>query len=161
MKIGIISDTHIPKAALDLPEAIYKEFVNVDLILHAGDFVEISVLNKLKKLAPVKAVYGNMDLEEVRSVLPEKDVIKVNGFKIGLIHGSGPPNGLIKLVKNEFANGINVIVFGHAHTPCNERIGKTLFFNPGSPTDSVFAPYKAYGVIEITDNDIIGKIVRI
>ena len=161
MKIGVISDTHIPKAALDLPSAVYKEFVNVDLILHAGDFVEISVLNKLKKLAPIKAVCGNMDTEEIRNILPKKDVIKVKGFKIGIVHGSGPPNGLIKSVKNEFANGINVIIFGHSHTPCNERIGKTLFFNPGSPTDSVFAPYKSYGIIEITGKDIIGKIKRI
>lgn len=161
MKIGVISDTHIPKAALDLPSAIYKEFVNVDLILHAGDFVEISVLNKLKKLAPVKAVCGNMDMEEIRNILPKKDVIKVKGFKIGIVHGSGPPNGLIKWAKNEFTNGINVIIFGHSHIPCNERIGKTLFFNPGSPTDTVFAPYNSYGIIETAGDEIKGKIVRI
>ena len=160
MRIGVISDTHIPKAALDLPEAIYNDFVNVDLILHAGDLVEMNVLRKLQKLAPVKAVYGNMDLEEVRNALPEKEIIKIGKFKIGLVHGSGSPKGLIKAVKSEFANGIDVIVYGHSHSPFNEKIGKTLFFNPGSPTDTVFAPYNSYGILEVND-EIQARIIRI
>ncbi len=160
MRIGVISDTHIPKAALDLPEAIYNDFVNVDLILHAGDLVEMNVLRKLQKLAPVKAVYGNMDLEEVRNALPEKEIIKIGKFKIGLVHGSGPPKGLVKVVKSEFTNGIGVIIYGHSHLPFNEKIGKTLFFNPGSPTDTVFAPYNSYGILEVND-EIQARIIRI
>ncbi len=160
MRIGVISDTHIPKAALDLPGAIYNDFVNADLILHAGDFVEIEVLRKLQKLAPVKAVYGNMDLSDVRNALPRKEVIKIGKFKIGLVHGSGPPKGLVKGVKSEFKNGIDVIIYGHSHSPFNEKIGKTLFFNPGSPTDTVFAPYNSYGILEVNDT-IEGKIIRI
>ena len=160
MRIGVISDTHIPKAALDLPEAIYNDFVNADLILHAGDLVEMNVLRKLQKLAPVKAVYGNMDLNDVRNALPRKEVIKIGKFKIGLVHGSGPPKGLVKVVKPEFTSGIDVIVYGHSHSPFNEKIGKTLFFNPGTPTDTVFAPYNSYGILEVNDT-IEGRIIRI
>jgi len=158
MKIGVLSDTHIPKAALDLPKSIYEEFAGVDLILHAGDFVEIAVLEKLRKLAPVKAVFGNMDTVDVKNALPVKEVIKAGDFRIGLIHGYGSPSGLIKVTKSEFDSGIDVIVFGHSHTAFNERIGKTLFFNPGSPTDTVFAPYNSYGFLEINDK-VEGKIV--
>ncbi|NQT22026.1 MAG: metallophosphoesterase family protein [Candidatus Omnitrophica bacterium] len=160
MKIGVISDTHIPKAAVDLPEAVYNDFVDCELILHAGDLVEIDVLNKLERLAPVRAVQGNMDMRNVKDLLPKKDIIEAGKFKIGLIHGYGNPHGLIKAVKSEFKNGIDVIVFGHAHTPTNEKIGKTLFFNPGSPTDTVFAPYNSYGVLEVNDT-IEGRIIRI
>ena len=64
-RIGVLSDTHIPKAAQDLPEKVYKELRNVDMIFHAGDLVEISVLKKLQDIAPTLAVCGNMDTQEV------------------------------------------------------------------------------------------------
>lgn len=160
MRIGVLSDTHIPKAALDLPESVYNDFVNVDLILHAGDLVEMDVIRRLEKLAPTKAVYGNMDTKEVRDALPAKEIIKIGNIKIGLIHGSGPPNGLVKSIKTEFNSGIDIIIFGHSHSPFNEKIGKTLFFNPGTPTDTVFAPYNSYGIIEVNDT-IEGRIIRI
>ena len=73
MRIGVISDTHIPKAAQELPEAVCKEFQNVDMILHAGDLVEIDVFTKLNTLAPTHAVCGNMDMFEVKASLPQKD----------------------------------------------------------------------------------------
>lgn len=160
MKIGVISDTHIPKAAPDLPQAVYSNFAGVDMILHAGDFVELGVLRKLETIAPVKAVYGNMDTDEVRNSLPAKEIVNAGGFTIGLIHGRGNPNGLVKLVKSEFKNGIDVIIFGHSHTPFNEKIGKTLFFNPGSPTDTVFAPYNSIGILEL-NGVISARIIRI
>lgn len=160
MKIGVVSDTHIPKAAQDLPEDIYNDFVNVDLILHAGDLVDLSVLRNLERLAPVKAVYGNMDPHSVRECLPEKEIIKVEGFAIGLIHGSGAPKGVLKAVRAEFGNSVDAIVFGHSHMPCNERIGKVLMFNPGSPTDKVFAPYTSYGILDV-GKSIEGRIIRI
>jgi len=160
MKIGIVSDTHIPKAALDLPEDVYNDFVSVDLILHAGDLVELAVIRNLEKIAPVKAVYGNMDMHEVKETLPMKDIIKVGKFRIGLIHGYGHPNSLIRVVRTEFDKNIDAIVFGHSHLPLNEKSGNTLFFNPGSPTDKVFAPYNSYGILEV-GKEIIGRIIRV
>ncbi len=158
-RIGVLSDTHIPKAAPDVPKEVYEEFKGVDLILHAGDLTELSVLEALEKIAPVKAVCGNMDTEEVRARLPEKDTIIIEKFKIGLIHGYGPPSRLAETVSKEF-RGVDVIVFGHAHSTMNEKIKKTLFFNPGSPTDRIFAPYNSFGILEI-GSGITGKIIRI
>jgi len=159
MKIGVISDTHIPKAALDLPEEIYAVFKNVDLILHAGDLVELQVVDNLKTMAPVRAVHGNMDFGQVRNVLPKKDIIEIGEFRIGLIHGYGTPKNIIGCLKEEFDKNINAIVFGHTHIPCNEKIDKTLFFNPGSPTDRVFAAYNSYGIIDV-NTDISGRIIK-
>jgi len=160
MKIGVISDTHIPERAIDLPKEIYTAFQNVDLILHAGDFVSIEVLNSLNKIRPVKAVLGNMDHPELRNKLKEKEIIEAGKFKIGLIHGYGHPKNLLNVVKNAFSEKLDAVVFGHSHTPYNEKQGETLFFNPGSPTDTIFSPYRSYGIIEITD-EIKGTIVRI
>lgn len=158
-RIGIISDTHIPKAALDLPRRVYEEFRNVDMIFHAGDFIEIGVLEKLRKIAPTHAVYGNMDMPDVKAALPQKEIVKVDGFKIGLMHGWGPPNRLVEVVSREF-NRVDVIVYGHAHAAFCEKIKNTLFFNPGSPTDRIFATYHSFGILEIGEG-IAGTIIRL
>ncbi len=159
IRIGVISDTHIPKAALLVPEAVRKEFRNVDMILHAGDLVELAVITELEKLAPTHAVCGNMDMPEVKERLPIKDTIRVGGFKIGLIHGYGPPVRIIKAVSGEFSR-VDVIVFGHSHSPANQMVKKTLFFNPGSPTDKIFAAHNSFGILEV-DDEIKARIIRL
>ena len=159
MKIVVISDTHIPKAAPDLPEKVYKEIKSADLVLHAGDFVEMDFLNKLKKIVPVRAVCGNMDMDEIKKTLPQKDIIKIGKFRIGLIHGWGAPNKLIEVIAKEF-NRVDAIVFGHSHIPTIKKIKNTLFFNPGTPTDKVFAAYNSYGILEIGEG-ITGTRVRL
>ncbi|MBN1353623.1 MAG: metallophosphoesterase family protein [Candidatus Omnitrophica bacterium] len=158
-KIGVISDTHIPKAARDLPESVYREFKNVDMILHAGDLVELSVLEKLRSIAPTFAVSGNMDSHEVKAVLPHKDVIEVEGFKIGLIHGYGSASNLINTVSGEFGK-VDAIVFGHSHSACSEKIKNKLYFNPGSPTDKIFSACNTLGILEV-GAEITGKIIRL
>ncbi|OGW75212.1 MAG: hypothetical protein A2Z72_04005 [Omnitrophica bacterium RBG_13_46_9] len=158
-RIGVISDTHIPKSALDLPESVYAEFRNVDLILHAGDLIEMGVLEKLKGMAPTCAVFGNMDMPEVRMALPQKDIIKVDGIRIGLIHGYGLPAKLVDTVSKEF-DRVDVIVFGHSHLPLCKKIGRRLFFNPGSPTDKIFAPFNSFGILEVGE-EITGNIIRL
>lgn len=159
-RIGVISDTHIPKAALDLPEKVYGEFQNVDMILHAGDLIEMSVFRKLQNIAPTHAVCGNMDMHEVRDALPQKDIIRVSGFKIGLVHGYGPPAKVPSAVLKEF-NKVDVIVFGHTHSSLCEKVKKTLLFNPGSPTDKIFAAYNSFGILEISEEGVGGTIIRL
>ncbi|MFH1622426.1 MAG: metallophosphoesterase family protein [Candidatus Omnitrophota bacterium] len=160
MKIGVISDTHIPEKTPEIPKEIYSAFKNVDLILHAGDLVSLDVISSLEKICPVKAVYGNMDRPESRQVLKDKEIIEVGKFKIGLIHGRGNPANLINFVKSAFKEKMDIIVFGHSHAPFNEKIEGTLFFNPGSSTVTVFSPYRSYGIIEIGDK-IKAKILRL
>lgn len=160
MRILVISDTHIPRSAHDLPEAIYKEIENVDMIVHAGDFVEKEVYDKLKSLRDLKAVCGNMDSGDLRRILKDKEVFEVEGFKIGLIHGYGAPANLLDTVKGEFKN-VDVIIFGHSHAALNMEKDGILFFNPGSPTDKIFAQSNTYGILETTPKKIEGKIVKI
>ncbi len=161
MRIGVISDTHIPVVAKELPKKLLEALKNCELILHAGDLVELFVLEKLKKISPVKAVRGNMDSYNLMRILPQKDLMEVNGKRIGLMHGFGSPDELIGLLKNEFKKErIDIIVFGHSHSPFNKKIDGIIFFNPGSPTDTIYAPYNSYGIIEIV-KDIKTEIIRL
>lgn len=160
MKIGVVSDTHIPERASEIPPQLFTTFKGVDLIIHAGDLVSLDAIEQLKKIAPVKAVHGNMDTQEVRRVLPEKEIITVGKFKIGIVHGDGPPEQLMGWVKKAFPEKLDAIIFGHAHRPLCEKQGGVLFFNPGSATDTIFAPYRSCGILEINDT-IKGTIVRL
>ena len=162
MKIGVISDTHIPIRAQEIPGEVLESLKKMDMILHAGDLVELDVLNALRSICQnVKAVWGNMDPLDVRKNLPEKEIINAGKYRIGLIHGNGPPAFLVNLVNDIFKNDrVNVIVFGHSHSPINETREGILFFNPGSLTDTVFSPFNTSGIIEL-NNEIKANIVKI
>lgn len=160
MRIVVLSDTHIPRVAQDLPKDIYDAISEADMIIHAGDFVEKEFYDKLKGMKEMAAVCGNMDSVNLSNLLNQKEVVPAGKFRIGLIHGYGAPNDLLQTVKGEFA-GVDAIVFGHSHVPVNIVKDGILFFNPGSPTDKVFATVNSYGILEITDKKIEGKIIKI
>lgn len=162
MRIGVISDTHISDKTKDLPKKVLEEFKNVDMIIHAGDLVDLSVLDKLKAVCSnIKAVWGNMDPEPVKKILPEKEILKIGNYKIGIMHGYGPPNKLIELLYSVFKDdNANLIIFGHSHNAFNEKRNGILYFNPGSLTDKVFALYNSFGIIEINDR-IEARIIKV
>lgn len=161
MKILVLADTHIPNAASDLPKIIYDHLADVDLILHAGDITEMNILDKLKERLPVVAVRGNMDTLEVRKILTQKEIVDVGRYRIGLIHGWGPPDVLQEVVIKEFLNDkVDVIVFGHLHRAINLRNNNILLFNPGSPTDKMFTKENSFGILEI-DKSIKANIIKV
>jgi len=158
MRIGVVSDTH----SRILPKQMLDDFRKTDLIIHAGDFCSVDILEALQKIADVKAVYGNMDGSALRSTLSRSQVFNCEGLRLGLFHGEGAPKGLLDTVKKEFHDKkVDVIIFGHSHHPMNEKIDGVLFFNPGSATDTVFAPYQSYGILSISDKTIQGEIIKI
>ncbi|MCK5451256.1 MAG: metallophosphoesterase [Candidatus Omnitrophica bacterium] len=159
MKIGVISDTHIPITAATLPCKACDYFKNCDLIVHAGDIVDESVVKKLETLAETKAVAGNMDSCVLKNKLPEKILFEVEGKKIGVIHGTGPKVKIKERVRKAFKCKPDVIIFGHSHVPLNEEDGGILFFNPGSATDSLCACRCTFGIIEIKNGEIRAKII--
>ena len=162
MRIAVLADTHIPRSAQDLPLQLYEEIKGVDMIIHAGDITEQWVIDKLKKIAAVKAVYGNMDSNQVQRSLPEKEIIDINGVRIGVTHGKGAPDRLIEYTQGLFkGDGVNAIIFGHSHSSVNKVKDGIVFFNPGSPTDKIFASDNSFGILEINNNSIIGTIKRI
>ena len=158
MTIGVVADTH----SLELPLQMLKDFCRVDLIVHAGDFSSWQDVEKFKKIKEVRAVYGNRDEEKIRRLFPRKQILKFGAVSIGLFHGEGPAPHILQNVKSEFAaQKVDCIIFGHSHQALNETLGQVLFFNPGSPNDTISAPYCSYGILKIEENKIVGKIVKV
>jgi uncharacterized protein len=162
MKIGVISDTHIPGRYKEIPGKVLEAFSRVDMVLHAGDLVEASVIKSLEKVCKdVRAVRGNMDSEELRKSLPEKLIVKAGAYTLGMMHGFGPADNLTDILYASFLQDkVDAIIFGHSHAPCNERKHGILFFNPGSATDTVYSAYTSYGLLDINDT-LDGIIVRL
>ena len=159
MKIVVISDTHIPRVAHDIPPQIYSDIETCDAIINAGDFVEEALLDKLNILRKTYAVCGNMDTDNLRRRLKQKEVIKFGKFKVGIIHGYGAPRDIEETVMKEFTE-VDAIVFGHSHSATNVLKSGILLFNPGSPTDKIFAKSNSYGILEISDK-IEGRIINL
>ena len=162
MKIIVISDTHIPERANKIPRQVIDVIKKADMLVHAGDFVDLSVLDLLKEACPnLKAVWGNMDNFKIKKTLPEKEIFRAGKYNIGIMHGFGPPGKLIEFLSDAFKNDtVDVIIFGHSHQGHNQRIGDILFFNPGSLTDEIFSSYNSYGIIQIND-EIEASIVKL
>jgi len=159
MKVGVLSDTHLPAIMQALPPVIFDIFYGVDLILHAGDITELSVLDDLRALAPVEAVAGNMDSAEVQVRLPSKKVIMMGKFTVGLIHGQYKLNVQQEMVRKEF-DKVDLIVYGHSHQPFWGAIEGVYFLNPGSPTDKRYAPFNSVAVLQVGD-ELRAEIIRI
>jgi putative phosphoesterase len=136
MRIAVLADTHVNKLEY-LPKKIIDALSTVDLIIHAGDFTDVQLLNELKQLNEVKAVHGNMDSRELKSVLPIKEIVETKDKRIGITHGSGAPWRIEERVRKVFeSDRIDIIVYGHSHRPQNRVINDVLFFNPGKAADS-------------------------
>jgi len=144
MKIGILSDTHLNRPTEDFKATVGKIFRDVDTIIHAGDMTGLSVHEFLSNW-DLRAVAGNMDDHDLRTVVPEKRIEQIAGKRIGIMHGRGSAFGLEHLVLNEF-EGVDIIVFGHSHIPvCLERGGVHLI-NPGS-----YRTGRTVGILELGD----------
>jgi hypothetical protein len=161
--VGLISDTHVPSRARQIPKEVFAVFDKVDYIVHAGDLVDLSVIDELEQLAPVLAVYGNMDGPEIRGKLPKVNSFKVFDWKIGVTHDPGSLFGMGKMRDIAAKNGFNVLIYGHSHSSGTKWEGKTLFINPGSPTNPIppFINKPTVALLRITKENILPRIVQI
>ncbi len=158
MKIGVVSDTHVSRID-QLPPKLVDALKEVDLIVHLGDYTGKELLDGLRELGDFRGVFGNMDTSSVRAELPEKEVVDVNGKRLGLIHGWGAPWGIHKKIKDSF-KGVDAVLYGHTHMAKNELVEGILFFNPGSATGKFPALRKTYGILAIGDS-LRGEIITI
>jgi uncharacterized protein len=160
--VGLISDTHVPKRAHYIPKKVFEIFEKVDYIIHAGDLVELAVIDELEQLAPVLAVHGNMDGMDVSGTLPRLNSLKVFDWKIGVMHDPSVINGFNKMRELVKQNEFNVFVYGHTHNASIKWESKILFINPGSPTDPASPMQKpSVGILKITPEGISPEIIHI
>ena len=151
MRLAVISDTHLPRGSRELPAACVERLRAADAILHAGDFVERSVLDALTALGPpVHAVHGNVDTADVVAALPAERVDAYGSVRIAMIHDAGPKNGRLARLRRRFPDA-DAVVFGHSHIPLHERDPSGFqIFNPGSPTDRRRQPRHTMGIATVT-----------
>jgi len=149
--IGVISDTHA-RTIHDIPARVLKALSETDLIVHAGDFTHMAVLDGLRAIGEVKAVAGNMDSILLKTRLPQKELFEVAGRTVGLTHSSGGPRGMADRIRDMFTD-VDLIIYGHSHEPWNETNRGTLMFNPGRGRYS-------FGLITIED-EIKAEIIAI
>ena len=167
VRIGLISDTHIPRDIKALPPHIKEAFQGVDLILHAGDIYLPATLDELEIIAPVLAARGNGDRhfpEDKR--LNDTHVLNIAGLNLGLTHGINYPGSpgypLDRTIEREFGQHMDIIVFGDTHVAVVERRDGTLLVNPGSPTlpNGLFE-LGTVGVLDITGKRAEARIIQL
>jgi putative phosphoesterase len=125
-----------------------------DLILHVGDFTAAGVLEELRRLAPVEAVFGNMDEAALRTALPERHVVEAEGLRIGLVHDPGPPSGRHDRLVAAFPS-CDAVAYGHTHIADMRRVGSVWVLNPGSPTERRRAPSHTMIVVESGEPELV------
>ncbi|WP_395574817.1 metallophosphoesterase family protein [Streptomyces sp. BK79] len=145
MRLLLLSDTHLPKRARELPERLLAEIPDADVVLHAGDWVDTATLDLLESRSRrLVGVYGNNDGPGLRARLPEVAYAELGGLRFGVVHETGAAQGREARCAARFP-GLDVLVFGHSHIPWDTTAGTGLrLLNPGSPTDRRRQPYCTY-----------------
>jgi putative phosphoesterase len=154
MRLAILSDTHMPRGARAIPARCLDHCRAADLILHAGDLVDLPVLRLLQSLGPaVHAISGNVDKAAVRAVIPDRLELELAGVRIGMTHIPGPAAGRLARLRAAFP-ACQAVIFGHTHMPEHAEDGDFQIFNPGSPTERRRAPLHTMGLARITGETI-------
>jgi uncharacterized protein len=158
----VLADTHMRAGGhRRLPRAVYRLLGGADVILHAGDLVDASVLEILEAIAPTYAVLGNND-RSLSAALPVTRTLALAGIAIAMIHDSGASTGRPARLRRRFPEA-DLVVFGHSHVPVDaEGVAGQRLFNPGSPTERRSQPHRTAGVLELSDGTIkSAKIVEV
>ena len=144
MRLGVIADTH----GLLRPQ-VYDAFAQVDHILHAGDVGPPDLLTDLAAIAPVTAVYGNMDGMELRQVLPQVARLRLDGFDIVVTHGDQLGAPTPEALNTAFPEA-QIIVYGHTHRPLLTAVDVVVtVMNPGGAGHRRFGLPPSVGIMEL------------
>ncbi|MEU1598762.1 metallophosphoesterase [Streptomyces sp. NPDC005708] len=152
MRLLLMSDTHLPKRARELPARLLAELPHVDVVIHAGDWVDVATLDLLEsRSARLIGVHGNNDGPDLRALLPEVARAELDGVRLGVVHETGAAQGRERRCAERFPD-LDVLVFGHSHIPWDSTADSRLrLLNPGSPTDRRRQPHCTYMTATVTD----------
>ncbi|WP_206789206.1 metallophosphoesterase [Amycolatopsis sp. MtRt-6] len=145
MRLLLISDTHLPARARELPAQVWAEVAAADVVVHAGDWVDVALLDELEERSErLIGVYGNNDGPDLRARLPEIARAELAGVRLAVIHETGAKQGREQRCDAQFPD-TDVLVFGHSHIPWDTVTPAGMrLLNPGSPTDRRRQPYCTY-----------------
>ncbi len=159
MRLLLIADTHVPRRARDLPAQVWDEVAKADVVVHAGDWVALELLDELEsRAARLVACWGNNDGPELRARLPERADVVLEGLRFTVVHEAGAANGREVRMSRLYPDS-NVLVFGHSHIPWDTTTKTGLrLLNPGSPTDRRRQPFCSYMTTRV-DNGAFADVV--
>ena len=154
-RLVIVADTHVPKRARDLPAELWAAIEQADVVLHAGDWVDVALLDELERRARrVVGVAGNNDGPALRARLPEVATETLGGMRFAVVHETGAAQGREERCAAAYPDA-DVLVFGHSHIPWDTRTESGLrLLNPGSPTDRRRQPFCTYLTARAADGDL-------
>ena len=149
MQIAIISDTHLKKNLGQL-DVLITEFQYMDLVVHAGDYGDPWVLTYLQKHFEFIGVWGNTDDTVIKASLPEKLIVQLGTYRVGICHAHGKGKSTTERAYNNFKDEqVDIIIFGHSHQPIISTKNKVLLLNPGSLTNKRKERWFTYIVLSI------------
>lgn len=151
----MMADTHIPHRARDLPEQLWRDVAEADVVVHAGDWVCVELLDTLLSRAKrLIGVVGNNDGPSLAARLPEIATAELDGVRLAVVHETGSARGREQRCAARFP-GTDVLVFGHSHIPWDTTAATGLrLLNPGSPTDRRRQPRCSWMTAEIHDSQL-------
>lgn len=150
MRLVLISDTHLPVRAKRLPDILWDEIEQADVVIHAGDWVSVELLDELESRSQqLIGCWGNNDGPVLRSRLPEVARVSLDGLAVAVVHETGASKGREERCARAYPE-VDVLVFGHSHIPWDTTTrGGLRLLNPGSPTDRRRQPFCTYQTAEI------------
>jgi putative phosphoesterase len=155
-RLLLMADTHVPQRARDLPDALWRAVYEADVVVHAGDWVDVSLLDALESRSRrLVACYGNNDGPPLRERLPEVASVTVDGLSIAVVHETGAATGREERCEVAFPEAA-VLVFGHSHIPWDTTTARGLrLLNPGSPTDRRRQPHCTWMTASVADGTLV------
>ena len=145
VSLVLTGDTHVPRRARDLPPGLWAAIEATDVVVHAGDWVDVALLDQFERRSRrLLAVHGNNDHGPLRERLPEVARAEIEGLRIAVVHETGDAKGREARCAARFP-GTDLLVFGHSHIPWDTTApGGLRLLNPGSPTDRRRQPHGTF-----------------
>lgn len=161
MRLVLISDTHIPARARDLPARLWADIEAADAVVHAGDWVHVDLVDELEARANrLIGCWGNNDGPELRSRMPERADVTLEGVRLTVVHETGTAAGRETRMANLYPD-TDVLVFGHSHIPWDTTAaGGLRLLNPGSPTDRRRQPFCTY-MTAVIESGALGNVTLV
>jgi putative phosphoesterase len=157
VQLLLIADTHVPRRARTLPDEVWRLVDTVDVVVHAGDWVDPSLVDEVEARArQLVGVHGNNDGDAIRAKLPEVARVELDGLRLGVVHETGQATGRERRC-DETHPGLDVLVFGHSHIPWDTVTPRGMrLLNPGSPTDRRRQPHHTYLTATVRKGSLTG-----
>jgi putative phosphoesterase len=152
VRLLLLADTHVPRRAKDLPPRVWEQVDRADVVVHAGDWVDVRLHDALElRCQRLLACWGNNDDPELRARLPEVARATIEGVRLAVVHETGSSAGREQRAAAAYPD-VDLLIFGHSHIPWDTVTPSGLrLLNPGSPTDRRRQPVCTYMTVELRD----------